>query len=432
MGLPERGVRTTFRISLLILLGSLLHAFSATVPESAKMQTFAKDIAPILQNKCQDCHHHGTSAPMSLVSYEEVRPWAKAIKARVIARTMPPWFIDPSVGIHEFKDNMSLTSDQISTIVRWIDSGSPRGEMKDMPAAREFPSNDAWSLEKRFGKPDLIIESAPYTMRAKDQDQWWRPIGDLNLDEPGWVRAMELHPTTLGRTITHHAIAHVIEPGSGVRNADETGALMSYGMGKQYDIFEKDTGRLLIPGSKVSWDIHYRAGDEDITDFVQLAVWFYPKGQEPKHHAVWTGFGPGTRLDIDPNTIAESNSNTVLKSAACFSSFQPHMHRRGKAMTIEAIVPDGQKQQISSVDRYNFNWIMNYVYADDAVPCFPKGTTIHVTAWHDNTAANRDNPDPLQWVGYGDRTVDEMAIAFVNVTPISDEEYSAWAATHKR
>jgi hypothetical protein len=179
MGIAARRAGTTFRIVFQVFLSSV-SAFSATVAEgAAQAPTFAKDIAPILQNKCQDCHHPGGSGPMSLVSYNEVRPWAKSIKARVLARTMPPWLIDEHVGIQKFKDNWSLTNDQISTIARWVDSGAPSGDLKDMPAAREFLPNDGWGLEKRFGKPDLIIDSAPYTMAAKGMDQWWHPVGDL-------------------------------------------------------------------------------------------------------------------------------------------------------------------------------------------------------------------------------------------------------------
>lgn len=136
-------------------------------------------------------------------------------------------------------------------------------------------------------------------------------------------------------------------------------------------------------------------------------------------------------MDIAPNTLSETDNYTVLKKAAILENFQPHMHLRGKAMSVEAILPDGSSQMVSYVDHFNFNWMTNYIYADDAAPVFPKGTIIHVTAWYDNTAANPYNPDPDQWVGYGERTVDEMGHAWMNVTYISDEDYSAWAKQHK-
>jgi len=437
-------INARFVSAALATFGFLALSASAAELTNAKPVTFTKDIAPILQEKCQDCHRPGTAAPMSLLTYEQTRPWAKSIKSRVVARNMPPWHVDPTVGIQKFKNDMSLSDDQISMISRWVDSGAPMGDPKDMPVAKVFPPDDTWQLEKQFGKPDLIIESDPYTMPAKSQDQWWRPLTTLNITEPRWARAVEMRPASpAGRKITHHAIAHLVQHDpdapeadtpTGGRSPDEAGTLMEWAVGKNYDIFDEGTGRLVLPGAHVWWDIHYHAVGEQIRDHVTLAVWFYPKGQEPKYRTVLTGFQAtdGGRLDLEPNKITESNGYTVLKKAARLGNFQPHMHLRGKAMAIEAILPDGQIQEISYVDKFNFNWMTNYIYSDDAAPVFPKGTIIHVTAWHDNTAANPNNPDPRQWVGYGDRTVDEMAHAWVNVTYISDEDYAAWEKTHKR
>jgi hypothetical protein len=182
--------------------------------------------------------------------------------------------------------------------------------------------------------------------------------------------------------------------------------------------------------------MHYHAVGEEIRDHAELGIYFYPKGQEPKYRTHLTLFaatpnanGP---LDIRPNSIAETEGFHVLKQAARLENFQPHMHLRGKAMEMEAILPDGTRQVLSYVDHFNFNWMINYIYADDAAPVLPKGTIIHVRAWHDNTAANPNNPDPNQWVGWGDRTVDEMAHAWVNVTYLIDEDYQAWVANHKQ
>jgi len=434
----------------LTLGGFLTLSASAAELTNAKPVTFTKDIAPIFQEKCQDCHRPNTVAPMSLITYEQARPWAKSIKQRVVTKNMPPWHIDQTVGIQSFKNDMSLSDDQISKIARWVDSGAPMGDPKDMPPAKVFPADDTWRLESQFGKPDMVIKSTDYTMPAQSQDQWWKPIANINIDEPRWVRAVEMRPgTTAGRKITHHALAHLVQHdpdapkiGAGSdddspaaqRNPDEAGTLMEWAVGKNYDIYDEGTGKLVLPGSHIWWDIHYHAVGEQIRDHVELAVWFYPKGQEPKYRTYLTGF-QGTnsgRLDLEPNKITESNGYTVLKQAAKLGNFQPHMHLRGKAMAIEAILPDGQIQQISYVNRFDFQWMTNYIYADDAAPVFPKGTVIHVTAWHDNTTGNKDNPDPRQWVGYGDRTVDEMAHAWVNVTYISDEDYNAWVKTHKR
>ncbi len=175
---------------------------------------------------------------------------------------------------------------------------------------------------------------------------------------------------------------------------------------------------------------------EEVTAGSELGIWLYPKGQEPKHRSYligFTGLKNGTAgLDIPPNSIAHTEGFTVLKENTIITNFQPHFHLRGKAMQVEAILPDGSNQIISYVDNFNFNWMTNYIFADDVAPAFPKGTIIHVTAFYDNTKANKNNPDPDQWVGYGDRTVDEMAHAWMNVVYINDAEYQQWLAEHKK
>jgi hypothetical protein len=407
--------------------------------DSSKV-TFAKDIAPILQEKCQDCHRAGSMAPMSLLTYDETRPWARSIKERVVTRQMPPWHID-KVGVQKFKNDMSLSDEQIDKIVRWVDQGAPMGDPKDMPPAKEWPKDNEWQASKILGKPDFIIEADPYTMPAHHQDVWFRPVTQIPITEPSWVRAVEMRPSTAaGRRIIHHAVAYLdqdepIDPNGPDRAAalGGRGMLMEWAIGKQYDFYRPNTGKLLLPGSRISWDVHIHAVGEELRSGVQLGVWLYPKDQAPKYRTYLTGFQalPRGRLDIPPNTVSEHQGFTVLKQAARLENIQPHMHFRGKAMMLEAILPDGTIQVVSYVGHFNFNWMTNYIYADDAAPMFPKGTVIHVIAWHDNTTANKNNPDPEQWVGFGDRTVDEMGHAWVNVTYVSDEDYKEWLAKRK-
>jgi hypothetical protein len=418
-------------------------ALSITAPAGAAdgpMQvTFAKDVAPILQEKCQNCHRAGQIAPMSLVSYAETRPWAKAIKQRVVTRNMPPWHLDKTVGIHQFQNDFSLSDEQIATIARWVDGGAPLGDPKDMPPPKEWPRDDGWQLSKQFGRePDLVVQSEPYTMPAKGQDVWFKPLTPIPVTEPRWVRAVEIRPATpAGRKITHHALAYLQqeEPGSNAGIASQ-GLLMEWAVNKNYDIYRPNTGKLIVPGARVWWEMHYHAVGEEIRDHVELAIYFYPKGQEPKYRTFLTAFPatPGSaalgRLDIPPNSMAETEGYTALRAPARIENFQPHMHLRGKSMLIEAILPDGSRRTLSSVDHFNFNWMTNYIYADEAAPVLPKGTLIHVVAWHDNTANNPNNPDPCQWVGWGQRTVDEMAHAWANVTYLSEDDYQDWLAKH--
>ena len=416
---------------------------------AAKPVTFTKDIAPIFQEKCDVCHRKDSMAPMSLMTYQEARPWAKSIKERVALREMPPWNLDKTVGVQKFKNDRSLDDQQIATIVRWVDEGAPMGDPKDMPPPKQFPGEDTWQLAKVYGQPEIIIKSPEYWMPAEGQDQWWRPTTDIpGLTEARWVRAVEMRPSTpAGRKITHHAIGYLLQNEPKTANSPVSddplsalaggGILMEWAVGKQYDVYHPNTGKLLLPGAKIWWDIHTHAAGEAIRDHVELAVYLYPKGEVPKYRTYLTMFNAassqgGSPLDIAPNTVSETEGFHVLKQAARLENFQAHMHLRGKAMLLEAILPDGTVQTVSYVNNFNFNWMNNYIYADDAAPEFPKGTIIHVTAWHDNTTAKASNPDPNQWVGWGDRTIDEMAHAWVNVTYISDEDYNEWAATHRK
>ncbi len=414
-----------------------LPSFSMAAELARKPATFAKDVAPIFQEKCQGCHRAGEMAPMSLVTYEETRPWAKAIRERVLTHQMPPWHLDKTVGIQHFQNDMSLSDEQIDTIVRWVDGGAPLGDAKDMPAPKQWPKDDGWKLASQFGAPDFIIKSEDYTMPARGQDVWFKPLTQIPITEPRWVRAVEMRPSSqAGRRITHHALAYLQqdESGKATDGPSTQGLLMEWAVNKNYDVYRPNTGKLLVPGARIWWEMHLHAVGEQIQNHVELAVYLYPKGQEPKYRTVLTAFqsisnGP-VGLDIPPNTVTEHQSFQVLRAPARLENFQPHMHLRGKAMSMEAILPDGTTRMLSYVDKFNFNWMTNYIYADEDAPVLPKGTVLHFTAWHDNTVNNKNNPDPNQWVGWGDRTVDEMAHAWVNVTYITEDDYKEWAASH--
>jgi len=424
----------------------------ADVAATHRQVTFAKDVAPILQQNCQECHQPNSIAPMSLITYQEVRPWAVAIKERVAARQMPPWHIDRSVGVQKFKNDMSLTDQQVNTIVAWVDGGALQGDLKDLPPPKPLVTDNEWkAVRDGFGPPDLVIKSSEYTMAAQHQDVWYRPMSDIPLTEPRWAKMVEIRPTNLkGRRVIHHSIAYLVlnnDPeavnkgtanGSVREDLDDLVSgrpqLMEWAIGKGYDLFRPGTGKLILPGEKISWDQHIHAVGEEITAGSEIGIWFYKQGEEPKNRSYLTAF-TGLRaprfLDIPPNSLAQTEGFTVLKENTLIENFQPHFHLRGKSMQVEAILPDGSSQIISYVGNFNFNWMTNYIYADDAAPVFPKGTVIHVTAWYDNTRANRNNPDPEQWVGYGDRTVDEMAHAWMNVEYLTDPEYKALVAERK-
>jgi hypothetical protein len=406
---------------------------------AAHRVTFAKDVAPIFQEKCETCHRAGQGAPMNLQTYEEVRPWARAIKERVATRNMPPWHLDKTIGIQHYANDRSLSEKQIKTVVEWVDAGAPLGDKRDLPAPKVWPDDSAWQYAQILGQqPDIVVTSEPLTIPAIGQDQWWKPLSDVPVTEERWIRAVEMRPATVaGRRVTHHAVTKLVqyEPTSNAGDdGSDPGLLMEWSIGKSYDAFRPDTGKLLLPGAKIRWDIHYHSVGEQITDHLELAIYLYPKGHMPEHRTRLSSplaMVAKDELDIRPNTIAPTQGFTMLRSAARIENFQPHMHLRGKAMAMQAILPDGTVEMLSYVDRFDFNWMINYIYADASAPVVPKGTVLRVTAWYDNTRANKYNPDPNQWVGYGDRTIEEMGEAFVNITNISDQEYADWLAKHK-
>ena len=161
-----------------LFVGGLL-ALPAAAAEPARTVTFSKDVAPIFQARCQSCHEPGSIAPMSLITFQEARPWAKSIKARVSARQMPPWHIDRSVGVQKFKNDMSLTDDQVDTIVKWVDQGAVQGNPADLPAPKPVNSSLYWQAERDgYGPPDIVVKSGEQTMPAVHQDEWWRPLVD--------------------------------------------------------------------------------------------------------------------------------------------------------------------------------------------------------------------------------------------------------------
>lgn len=382
--------------------------------------TFAKDVASILQEKCEACHRTGQMAPMSLTTYAEVRPWARAIRTKVVAGDMPPWHMSKTTGIQKFVNDISLTTEQIDTIVRWVDTGAPLGNPDDLPPTREWPSGERWRVGSLLGRdPDLIVTSTPWTQPAEGQDQWWQPVVDSGMTEDRWIKAVEVRPTLEGRRIVHHG----------------NSALAEFAVGKAGEIYPDDTGRLLKAGEKVRFDIHYHSVGEEITDYLSIGVWFYPKDVVPKYvvkHSPMGVFQAMDTFDLPPHTVTKHHAFIPLETATRILSYQPHMHVRGKSMSLEAIYPTGRVEMLSYVENFNFNWHVNYVYADDVAPLLPAGTMIKLTAWHDNTAGNRANPDPTQWVGWGQRSYDDMYHAHVRYIELTEEDYKQMVQDRRR
>ena len=429
----------TFGAMSIVIVAVMLGSSQAAQQSAAQAPTFTKDVMPILQEKCQVCHRMGSIAPFALETYEQTRKVANMIKSRVSARTMPPWHVDKTVGIRAYKNDRSLSDAQINTIVKWVDAGTPQGDAKDAPPPVQWPDPAAWHLAKEFGEPDHIIRSLPFTVPARGQDKWFRPSVDAGITEERWVRAIEVKPSIKGRQVVHHVLATLSQPEQGITGLPmehdnmpmSAGLFMEWAVGKTGEIFPEGAGKLLLPGARISWEVHYYAMGEEIPDdVVELGVWFYPKGTTPKNRTILRMFNaaPGSELDIPPGQKAMTQNLYILPAPARIENFQPHMHMRGKAFAMEALYPNGRREVLSMVSNFQWRWHVNYIFADHVAPLLPKGTTLIFTAWHDNTPQNTNNPDPKQWVGWGDRTVDEMAHAWVDVTYLEQAEFDRLAA----
>ncbi len=411
------------RTSCLLLAAGL--SFAADSAKPVAEPTFTKDIAPIFQRACQNCHRAGSIAPMSLLTYKDSRPWARSIKEKVVRREMPPWHIDRNVGVNKFKDDPSLSDAEIATIANWVDRGSPEGNTADMPKPRQFGDLDKWHI-----KPDLIVSMPKaYKLKAHGQDEYYDIDVDPGFTEDMYVAALETKPD-VGFKVVHHADTNLVED----PEDDPVGLFLNeYAVGKNADIFPAGSGRLIKAGSKIHFNLHLHPNGEETPVLVSLGLKLYPKGMTPKYVAFTQHMGDVADLDIPAGQITRSDGYFRLPRPAVLSAFQPHFHTRGKAQCMEAIYPDvrpdsarpgpARTETLSCVSNYQFGWSMTYPYAEEVAPILPAGTVIHITTWHDNTDNNKHNPNPKNWVGYGQRTIDEMSFAWVSLFYIDEADY---------
>jgi hypothetical protein len=382
--------------------------------------TFTKDIAPILQRSCQTCHRPDSLAPMSLLTYEEVRPFARAIKTRTGLRTqrgaMPPWYIEKDIGIQQYKDDPSLSEEEIAKIAKWADSGAPRGNPADMPPPRDFQSGDQWKI----GKPDLIVSSPAVTVKALAADQWVS-LGTVptGVTEDRYVAAVEVHEindvpknldskTVGGRFVFHHMNYSSSTDPSGRIDENSTHWPLPE-VGRNGDIFPEEAGKLLAAGSALVLEqAHLHANGRDTRAHLEFGFKFHPKGYKPSVKWVSVGgLGKGADLDVKPLTPnQELHAYAVLQQHVKVVTFEPHLHAAGTRMCLEAIW--GTDIQALTCAAYDHNWVRTYAYADDAMPLLPKGTILHIIGVLDTSPANRNLADGRNWSGGGRRSVSNM------------------------
>ncbi|MDR0786891.1 MAG: hypothetical protein LBG44_03395 [Gemmatimonadota bacterium] len=410
------------------LLATSTAAF-ASDPDPAPAVTYAKDIAPILQQNCQVCHQVGSIGPMSLMTYEEVRPWVDMIRVQIEAGDMPPYQYDRGVGIQDLKHDARLSLEQIATIGSWIDQGAPMGNPADLPAPVEFPGEAAFRLAAEFGQPDVIVRSTPYTVPANGQDLWWQPTVDVEgIPKDRCIRAIETKPAVGARRVTHHANSMWYTQNPTTGQWGQSGYLSEYSLGKLGEIIPVDACRMAPGGGKVNWDIHYYPNGEEVVDAqVEVGIWLYPEGFDPStlyRQTLSLYRLQGGDYDIPPHGKLMTQGFHSFNHPVRVDSFQPHGHLRLTSMSLEVFDPqNGRREMVSMVSHWNPGWHNSHVYADDAAPLVPTGGVLIITGWYDNSENNRFSPDPDQWVGTGNRTGDEMSHAWLAITHLDDAGY---------
>ena len=393
---------------------------SSASASTAPAPTFSKDIAPLLFNRCAECHRPGAMAPMSLLTYEDARPWAKAIKAKVVKREMPPWGADPKVG--RFANDPSLSQAEIDLIAAWADAGAPEGKRADLPPAPHF--TEGWSI----GKPDYVFTMIePFKVPADGTVPYVYITIPTNLKEDIWIRGVELKPSD--RRVVHHIISDLVEgDGKPVDPApkptrDRTrkevgGGLGGLVPGRLYGLYEEGVARKIPAGADIVLQMHYTTIGEPVTDQTQIGV-VLAKEPPTRLRAGGGGQIPNVMFAIPPG---HSNYEVVAKQTinrdTYLSTMYPHMHVRGKDVSYTIVYADGREEVVLNVPKYDFNWQLNYRLAE---PKFiPKGSTLLIKAHYDNSKDNPFNPDPAATVRWGDQTWEEMLIGYFGTIEIEN------------
>jgi mono/diheme cytochrome c family protein len=408
-------MRRELRKSCAVIIGlALISLLSVAANKSAAPGvTFTKDIAPILFKNCAECHRPGEIGPMSLMSYQEARPWAKSIRERVVERTMPPWSADPKHG--EWANDARLSQKEIDEIVAWVNGGAPKGEDKDMPPAPKFP--EGWTI----GKPDVVLEMPDeYSIPADGTIPYLYFTLPTNFTEDKWIQAMEIRPGN--RAVVHHVIAYSQEPGvkvtgegEGARGRTHLGGITP---NKTGIVYGDGYARLIKKGSSVVFQMHYTTNGQPTKDRTKIGFVF---AKEPGKKTLMTGNAANARFAIPPGDPAyEVKSSKTFNEDVVITSFMPHMHVRGKDFIYTAVYPDGRSEILLNIPKYDFNWQLTYIPKQAIF--LPKGSRLDCVAHYDNSAKNKFNPDPTQTVRWGDQTWEEMMIGWYTYASASNPQ----------
>jgi hypothetical protein len=405
-------------------VGCLIGVAAAAAPNTSATVTFNKDVLPILQKNCQQCHRPGEVAPMSLLNYTDARPWAKAIKAAVATQKMPPWFADPRYG--HFSNDRRLTDAEINTLIAWADHGAPEGDKKDAPAPLTFQSG--WNF-----KPDIVVEMPkPFELPATGTINYKYVLVKTNFPSDMWIEAAETRPGN--PKVLHHGKVWVRPPGSRWmaravpgeayevetqrdvmgpnQMAEGNDILGKFNPGLGAQRFDIDGAAKLVPkGSDLVFELHYTAMGQPTTDVSKLGLVL---AKNPPTSRYFLSSGPvALNLVIPPGdgnaeVVSESTVGTEIKLAY----IQPHMHLRGKDYELRLVYPTGESETVFK-GKFDFEWQLGYNFTKPIV--LPGGTRIIGISHFDNSANNKFNPDPAKEVLWGPQNWDEMSNAFIGL-----------------
>jgi hypothetical protein len=434
--------RTIFKSACLLAI-----SLGTLAAQNNPAPTFSKDVLPILQAKCQSCHRPGQVAPMAFLTYEQTRPWAKAIKAAVATRKMPPWFADPQYG--HFLNDRSLKQSEIDTIAKWADNGATEGNPKDAPPSIKWA--DDW-----FIKPDVIVDGPSFDVPAKaknDVIEWVSITVPSGFKEDTWVTSVQIKPKYAA--VAHHICLgfnphtpniKYFEPVWLDKNRDEEGSAIPGGRGTFgpatpnggffnmtedcylpgnpiADYRDFNAAKFIPAGSDITLNLHYTPNGTAVKDHVQIGFTITKQPPQRKYVSLFTSAPTDARRFAIPANDGNWESPPAEVTFATdveLVYMMPHMHVRGKDMSYALIYPDGKKETVLSVPRYDFNWQLGYNTSIKV----PKGTKLHVEAHYDNSANNKWNPNPNKVVYYGEMTWEEMMFPFFGVVVDRDADAS--------
>jgi mono/diheme cytochrome c family protein len=458
------------RKSILCLLTAIIPAAATfialpvssadTVRKEKEAVTFMKDVAPIFFQHCAECHRPGEAAPMSLLTYKDARPWAKSIREKVVSREMPPWYADPSHG--RFKNERRLTQSEIATIVSWVESGAKEGDERELPPAPKFV--EGWGI----GQPDMTLQMPEeFTLDATGPDEYQYFTIPTEFTEDRYVQAVEARPGN--RRIVHHILAFIQPPapsdgpkvsreeaeklraleeqesiiykdgflqrvkadapiynngcelpnGGAGRRRDVskrhnlTPVLTVYAPGRDANIWEPGTVKLIPAGSSIVLQVHYSKATGSVQKDRSSVGLIFAKNQPSKLLATELIYNAYMQIQPGVDRHRVSACWTTPKDIK-LTALMPHMHMRGAAMEVKAIYADGRAEPLLNVPKYDFSWQTNYSLQQPL--SIPKGTKFMVTGYFDNSARNKYNPDPTKAVRWGEPTYDEMLACFIEYT----------------